>query len=100
MTVRHWLTDEDEIRIIKDLRAWFHDHPGVTDPAEGVKALGLPDMTGVAENVKDRDITQHRIAKEAELVLLHAGYAMRHEAGVRKRGPVEQRTAVPAEAGE
>jgi hypothetical protein len=83
---RRWLTGEDEDNAIRDLRAWFREHPNVTDPEAAIKALGLPDMTGVPADPKARTKIHWRMHRDAKLILQHAGYAMRHEAGLRQRG--------------
>jgi hypothetical protein len=76
---RHsWMTPEDDFQALQQLKAWFADHPDCSDPAEGIAALGLPDMTGVPAKVHGRNRTQQRMAAEATSMLRHAGFAIRH----------------------
>lgn len=82
---RRHLTGQDEDKALGDLRAWFRDHPDVTDPGVAVKALGLPGMDGIPADPKKRSRTQWRMYRDAETIRQFAGYAMRHEAGLRGR---------------
>jgi hypothetical protein len=74
---RRWMTAEDDYQALQALIAWFNDHADCTDPAEGIRALGLPDMTGVPPSRHARNSTQRRMAAEAANMLQHAGFAIR-----------------------
>jgi hypothetical protein len=72
---RRWMTAEDEWQALQDLKAWAADHPDRT-PQQAVRALGLPDMTGVPADPNLRDRTQRRMAYEATAMLSYAEYAL------------------------
>jgi hypothetical protein len=80
------MTAEDDYQALESLIAWFADHEDCTEPAEGIRALGLPDMTGVPENAHARNSTQRRMAAEAANMLQHAGYAIRNRDAGRRNG--------------
>jgi hypothetical protein len=86
VSARRWLTSEDEDQALADLKEWFREHPEVTDPEAGIKALGLPDMTGIPADPKARTGTHKHMLRDAQTILIFAGYAMRHEANLRGRG--------------
>jgi hypothetical protein len=46
---RRWMTAEDDYQALEALITWYGEHEDCTDPAEGIRALGLPDMTGVPQ---------------------------------------------------
>jgi hypothetical protein len=71
------MTDEDDWQALQALIRWFADNPDCSDSAEGVRALGLPDMTGLPEDAHARSSTQRRMAAEAMSMIGHAGYAIR-----------------------
>jgi len=75
---RRWMTAEDDYQALQALIAWFNDHEDCIDPGEGIRALGLPDMTGVPPVRQARTTTQRRMAAEAANMLQHAGYAIRN----------------------
>jgi hypothetical protein len=81
-----WMTAEDDYQALQALIGWFAEHPACTDPAEGVRALGLPDMTGVPKTRQARTTTQRRMATEAASMLQHAGYAIRNRDARRQDG--------------
>jgi hypothetical protein len=85
---RRRMSDEDEWQALQSLKAWFAEHPQCSDPHEGIRALGLPDMTGVPEDVHARNRTQQRMTAEALAMLGYAGYAIRkRDAGRRDSQP-------------
>jgi hypothetical protein len=71
------LDGEDPAPVIQALKAWLDAHPECGDPAEAVRALGLPDMTGIPEDDKLRTSGQRRTAAAARDAMQHAGYALR-----------------------
>jgi hypothetical protein len=77
-TARRPMTAEDDFQALVALKSWFADHPDCSDPAAGVAALGLPDMTGVPQDPHARNRTQRRMAAEAASMLYHAGFAIRN----------------------
>jgi hypothetical protein len=72
------MTAEDDFQALQALIGWFAEHQDCTDPFEGIKALGLPDMTGMPQSRQARTSTQRRMAAEASNMLQHAGYAIRN----------------------
>jgi hypothetical protein len=70
------LTAEDDWNALQALKAWFAEHPESTDPAEGVAALGLPDMTGIPSLPAARTSIQKRMAREADDMFHHAQTAI------------------------
>jgi hypothetical protein len=74
---RKRMTAEDDYAALEALKRWYGERPDCADPTAGVAALGLPDMTGVPKDRQARNITQRRMAAEAEAMLHHAGYAIR-----------------------
>jgi predicted component of type VI protein secretion system len=83
-TVRRSMTAEDDFQALLAIRAWFADHADCRDPAAGVAALGLPDMTGVPQDPHARNGTQRRMAAEAASMLQHAGFAIRNRDAKRR----------------
>jgi len=75
-TWRRPMTPADDWNALQELRAWFGEHPGCTDPGEGITALRLPDMTGIPLARGSRTSTQRRMAREADAMLHHARYAI------------------------
>lgn len=80
------MTAEDDYQALQALIKWYGEHEDCTDPAEGIKALGLPDMTGVPKTRQARTSTQRRMAAEAASMLQHAGYAIRSRDAIRRDG--------------
>jgi hypothetical protein len=74
------MNDHDTWNALQALNAWFADHPDCREPAEGVRALGLPDATGVPADRRAWTSTHRRMAAEAGAMLDYAGYAMRKAA--------------------
>ena len=85
---RRRFTPDDDWDALEALKAWLAEHPDCTDPHEAVRALGLPDMTGIPDNPKARSSTQRRQAREARDMLQHAMYAIR----TRDDPPLTRRT--------
>lgn len=96
---RRWMTDEDDWEALQALVTWFAEHPRCADPAEGIKALGLPDMTGVPADKRARTSTHRRMAAEATSMLQHAGYAIRKREAAAGRPHEPSRAAPPQAAG-
>jgi len=73
------MTGKEDFQALQDLKAWFAEHPECSDPAAGIRALGLPDMTGVPADpcARSRSRTLQRMAAEATAMLRHAEYAIR-----------------------
>jgi hypothetical protein len=67
------MTPADDWDALQKLKTWFAEHPGSTDPHEGITALGLPDMTGIPDLATS---TQRRMAREATAMLEHARYVI------------------------
>jgi hypothetical protein len=71
------MSDEVQARVIGSLKKWFAGHPECSDPAEAIAALGLPDMTGIPADPKQRTSGQKRAAALARDIRQHAEYALR-----------------------
>ena len=74
--LRRAMSPADDYQALEALITWFAENPDCTDPAAGVKALGLPDVDSIPADVHAR--TQRRMAAEAAAMLQHAGFAIRN----------------------
>jgi hypothetical protein len=71
-----WLAGDDHQPLIDAIKAWVREHPGCTLD-DVIAGLGLPDMTGIPEDPKERTAGQQRAAALARDALQHAGYVIR-----------------------
>jgi hypothetical protein len=75
-TRRKWLAGEDMWDVIELLKAYAGDHLGCT-AEEAIAALGLPDMTGVPKDPKERSGTQRLMARQSREVRHYAMFVIR-----------------------
>jgi hypothetical protein len=70
---RKWMSEEDNERARLAIQEYVREHCGCT-PDEVIKALGLPDMTGIPADRRARTNEHKRRAAEADLMLHYATF--------------------------